>query len=228
MRILRRATLIAALMALASTPAWALPGKGNSNEHTGKGAPQRPAGKGHSEGDGHSSEGHEEGSKGSKGTGSDHGQGTSKSHRCLAHSIAYVASGTLLSDTLTESTNHTYSGGVVVEVLHGNRHSRSDRGTQKTYTVQAAHLTLAVGDLDEDSVVGVDDLAPGDRVQLIGHITALAKDCPQGAFTPQLTIRKIVFHSPRKGSTSTTTSTTTSTSTSSSTSSTSTTTTSAS
>lgn len=210
MKIARKAVLLAAFMALGSSPAWALAG--------GKGASHGPAsvssngahGHAESNGAGEHGKGNSKGAGSSNGAGNGHkGSGKHSSSRCVSHSIAYVSSGTLVSEALTEGPEHTYSGTVTVQVQHGNSHSRSDQGTQKTYTVQRAHLALAVPDRDKDSLVGVDDLAPGDRVQLIGHITALAKGCPAGEFTPQLTIEKIVFHGPRHGATSTSTSTTT-------------------
>lgn len=211
--ILRKAMLAAAAIALTSSPAWALPGgehnaNGHGNSHTTPPGNSGTKGKGH----GHSGE---PGGKGSGGSGKAGKHG--KSHRCLAHKVGYVASGTLVSDTLTENPDHTYSGEVTVEVTHGNAHARADKGTKKTYTLHDAHLTLAVPDTDKDGVVAVDDLAPGDRVHLTGKVTMLAKHCDAGEFVPQVTIRHVVFHGPREesSSTSTTTSSTTTSTTSS-------------
>lgn len=218
--IFKKALLAAAAIALTSSPAWALPGNGHGhgNSHTGSNAPGNS-------GDHHGSKGAGQGHNGDKGAGNSGKKG--KSHRCVPHAVGYVASGTLVSDTLTEGPGHTYSGEVTVEVLHGNAHARADKGTTKTYMVSGAHLTLAIADVDKDGVVAVDDLAPGDRVHLIGKVSMLAKHCEKGEFVPQVTIKHIVFHGPRRESSSTTTSTTstsmtTSTSTTSSTTSTST------
>jgi hypothetical protein len=210
--ILKKAMLLGAILALGSTPAWALPG----GKHTGQGGPAAPARTSNPKGAHGAPHGSEPGQKGSehgKG-GKPGGSGRSNSHRCVAHSIAYVASGTLVSDTLLEGADHTYSGEVVLEVQHGNRHSRAALRTKKTYAVEDVHLTLAVPDLDKDGVVGVDDLVPGDRVRLIGHVTTLLKGCAASEFTPKLTIRKVVFHAPTTPATTTTT-TSSSTSTSS-------------
>jgi hypothetical protein len=211
--ILKKAMLLGAAMALASTPAWALPG----NEHAHKGT-HHPTSTPNDKSNPGSSKRSESGDKhagGAENKGKGKGNGSGKSHKCMPHGVAYVASGTLVSDTLTEGADHTVSGELTVEVLRTNHHARADKGTKKTYTVENAHVKLVVPDSDEDGTVGVDDLAAGDRVKVIGKVTTLAKKCKTGEFSPKLTIRRLVFHGPAQSS-STTTTTTTSTSTSSS------------
>lgn len=217
--ILKKAMLLGAVVALGSTPAWALPG----GQHGGQGGPHQPSGTpvakgnphggpvhggpGSGSGPSHSEgSGRHEGNAGNDDRGQDRGNGNgggnakshnnAKPHRCVPHGVAYVASGVLVSNTLVLGTNGTYSGEVTVEVQHGNRHARGEEGTKKTYKVEGVVVKLVVPDLDKDGVIGVDDLAPGDRVHLIGHVTTLTKKCVVSGFTPQLTIRMIVFHGP--------------------------------
>lgn len=171
----RKILLAGAAVALMSTPAWGHPGNGNGNGDHGQGpsgAPghQHDKGKGRPENPGHS-------------------------HRCRERSVGYVASGTLLKETLTKDEGaNTYSGTLEVEVTRTNRHAVADKG-KKTYEVSKAHVTFGLADVNKDGSVGLDDLTPGDRVKLIGRITERNSSC-QDEFTSKTTIRKIVFHVP--------------------------------
>jgi hypothetical protein len=119
-----------------------------------------------------------------------------QSHKCNPHSVAYIASGTLLSQTLTKNTDGTYSGDVTLSVTHTNRHAAGDQGTTKTYTLTNAPVTFGVADVNHDGSVGLDDLNTGDSVKLIAKITTLARKCSQSGFTATTTIRRITFHTP--------------------------------
>lgn len=212
--MIRKILLAAGAAALMSTPAWALPTQtpsnggtehapattpvgppsatpnntdnpGSANRHSGKASVRGHKGSGDS------------GSKGNSGaqhgnSGKTHG----KSHKCVAHKVGYVASGTLVSQTLTKNTDGTYSGEVVVEVTHTNHHAAADKGKTVAYTVANVHVTFGLVDTNSDGSVGVDDLAKGDRTHLNGKITTLAKKCDQTEFKATTTIRKIVFHAP--------------------------------
>jgi hypothetical protein len=123
---------------------------------------------------------------------------SSKSHKCKPHAIAYVASGTLVSQTLAKNADGSYSGDVVVNVMHGNHQAKTDKGTTKTYTVTNVRVTFGLADTNNDGSVALDDLAAGARVKLIGKITTLAKKCDHSSFTAATTIRKVVFHAPSK------------------------------
>src|SRR5579875_2082617 len=92
----------------------------------------------------------------------------SKSHKCMAHKVAYTASGTLVSWSATENADGTYSGTIVVDVTRANHHAKSDKGNQVTYTLTNARVRFAKG---------AHPPAAGDRVQVIGKITAVAKKC---------------------------------------------------
>lgn len=123
------------------------------------------------------------------------GEGHANQRKCAAHKVAYIASGTLLSDTLTKGEGSTaYSGNVTVEVTHTNRHARAARGETETYTLQSARVI---------GPIAVEALTPGDRVKLIGKITATARKCEPSTSTPTITITKLVFHAPRTATIST-------------------------
>jgi hypothetical protein len=167
--MLRKALLAGSVAALAAMPAWALPAQAHSNHASdhAQTAPQNPSGT--------------------------HG----KSHKCKPHKVAYVAVGTLVSQTLAQDAGaSTYSGDVVVNVTRTNRHGRADKGQQVTYTLTHARITFGLADTNNDGTVGLDDLAAGDRVRAIGKITTLAKKCDKSNFTAETTIRKVVFHAP--------------------------------
>jgi hypothetical protein len=174
--MIRKILLAAGAVALMSTPAWAHPGKGPGDHGN---APTNVPGH-NDKGEGHGK------------SGAEHG----KSHKCMPHGVGYVASGTLLSETLTKDEGaNTFSGVVEVEVLHTNHHASADRGKTVKYEVSKVHAVFGLADTNNDGSVGLDDLAKGDRVHLIGRITALAPKCKR-EFTPSRTIKRIVFHAP--------------------------------
>lgn len=143
-----------------------------------------------------------------------HARSPSRSHRCTPHGIAYVAAGTLKSQTLvldgsgapgptvaTTSADRpakpTYSGDVTIDVTRTNRHARADKGTTKTYTLDHARVLLALGDQNGDGKVDLTDVLPGSRAKAIGTITKLGRHCDQSGFAPQLTIQKLIVHAPK-------------------------------
>jgi len=174
--IVRKVLLLACAAALTTSPAWAHPGRAPSNDGA------APTGT----------------------TGHDHGRGSGHSRRCLAHKVAYVAAGTLVSQTLVldtptstdRSSRPTYSGDVTIAVTRTNHQARGDKGTTKTYTLVHARVTFALDDQNNDGSVGLDDLAAGDRVQAIGKVTALRRRCDQTGFTPTIAIQKLIVHAP--------------------------------
>jgi hypothetical protein len=214
--IVKKVLLVASAAALMSTPAWALPGQAPSNQGTAHAPSTTPVGppsttpnntnnpgsvnrSSHGDHSGEKGRGHK-GDHGSdnpgQSNGSDKPSHPGKSHKCKPHKVGYVASGTLVSQTLTKNADGAYSGEVTVKVTHTNHHASGDLGATKTYKVEKIHVTFGLADTNKDGSVGLDDLKESDRVKLIGKITALAKKCPAGEFTPTTTIRKIVFHAP--------------------------------
>ncbi|HWY90673.1 MAG TPA: hypothetical protein VNY31_08380 [Solirubrobacteraceae bacterium] len=220
--IVKKVLLVASAAALMSTPAWALPSQAPSNQGTAHAPSTTPVGppsttpantnnpgaanrSSHGDHSGENGEGH-------KGNGSERSVQSNgsddppnkpshpgKSHKCKPHNVGYVASGTLVSQTLTKNADGTYSGEVTVKVTHANHHAIGDLGTTKTYKVENVHVTFGLMDTNKDGSVGLDDLKEGDRVKLIGKIAALAKRCDQSGFTATMTIRKVVFHAPPVG-----------------------------
>jgi hypothetical protein len=191
--MIRKILLTAAACAFMSTPAWALPSQANSNHGN---APSDTPNNNSNPGEGHGN---------GKGGGQNHGQGQGhhgKSHKCMAHKVGYVASGTLSSQTLTKNEDGTYSGEITVEVTQTNHHAMADKGKTVTYKVSGVHVTLGVSDANNDGSVGIDDAVKGDEVHVIGKVTALAKKCDQSSFTAETTIRKLVITAPSSAGTS--------------------------
>lgn len=119
-----------------------------------------------------------------------------KSHKCMPRNVAYIVSGTLVSQTLSKNTDGTYSGSLTVDVTRTNRHAAGDEGMTKTYTLTDARVKFRVADIDHNGSIGPDDLVAGDRVKVIASITTLSKKCDQNGFTAQMTIGKVIFHAP--------------------------------
>lgn len=206
---LRKILLAAGAGAMLSLSAWALPSQtlaDHGPSSTPAGPPQQTPNDNKNPGKGHNGKGGDNPS-GSNNGGNDQSNGGSRhhhpshpgnSHMCVAHDVAYVASGTLLSWTLTKDASaNTYSGELEVEVTKTNHHALADAGKTVKYTVSGVHVNFALADTNKDGTVGPDDLAKGDRTRLIGKITRLAKKCDQTGFTAVTTIERINFHEPR-------------------------------
>lgn len=207
--IVKKVLLAASAAALMSTPAWALPSQAPSNQGTATAPSTTSAGPpsttpNNTDNPGSANRSHH----GDKGAGHNgkHGSGhhgqpgepshPGHSHKCKPHGVGYVAAGTFVSQTLTKNADGTYSGEVTAKVTHTNHHALGDLNTTKIYKLERVHVTFGLADTNKDGSVGLDDLKEGDRMKLIGKITALAKKCPAGEFTPTTTIRKVVFHGP--------------------------------
>jgi hypothetical protein len=188
--IVKKTLLAAAASALMAGSAWALPDLAPAAQGNGHRPSTTPNNKNNPGSSHRSSEGTEN-SGGKGGEPSDSGG----SHKCKTHKVGYVASGTLASQTLTKNADGSYSGELTVEVKRTNHHAKSDKGT-KTYKVENVDLTFGLADTNSDGSVGLDDLKAGDRVTVLGHISALAKKCSHTGFTATTTIRHVVFHAP--------------------------------
>jgi hypothetical protein len=132
----------------------------------------------------------------------DHPTAPARSHRCAPHAVAYVAAGTLASQTLVldagaPADKPTYSGDVTIDVKKANHAGKADKGTTKTYTLDHARVVLGLDDQNADGRVDLADLAAGDRAKVIGKVTKLAKRCDASSFTPTLTIKKLIVHAPQ-------------------------------
>ena len=67
------------------------------------------------------------------------------SHKCTAHEVAYVASGTIVSWAGTQNSDKTWSGTITVHVTRANHHAKSDKGNDTTYTLTNAKVLLGHG-----------------------------------------------------------------------------------
>jgi hypothetical protein len=113
--------------------------------------------------------------------------------------VGFIVAGTLVSQKLTANSDGTYTGEVTVKVTHTNHHAVGEKEVtvEKTYSLTSAHLTFGLTDTNSDGSIGLDDLAAGDRVMLIGKVTKLAnKHCDHSKFAADKTIRRVVFLAP--------------------------------
>lgn len=199
----RKTVLALATVTLMSAPAWVLPGSALSHPNGPPGAtPNNGANPGADHRSAAATEALEDAKeKGKHENHSSSGDKKDGSHKCVPHKVAYVASGTLESWSLTLNKDGTYSGTVTVKVTHTNHHAAADKGTIKQYKgkeVENVRVTFGLADTNKDGTVGLDDLAKGDRVKLIGKIEVLAEKCSQAGFESKTTLRHIVFHAPGK------------------------------
>jgi hypothetical protein len=117
-----------------------------------------------------------------------------KSHKCTPHKVAYKASGTLVSESLSQTAgadtpkrgDDRYRGTLTVVVTKANHHAAKG---EQTYTLDNARVRF----YDADHNGTPDEPKAGDRVKLIGKITRLSKKCDATGFTPTITIRKVHF-----------------------------------
>jgi hypothetical protein len=189
--IVKKTLLAAAAGAVMAVPAWAVPGLAPANQGNGSRPSNTPndttnPGTSHRSSEGTENAGGHSAKPGDSGV----------SHKCKPHKVGYVASGALVSQTLTKNADGSYSGEVTVEVKRTNKHAKGDNKSSKTYKVENVHITFGLADTNDDGGTGLDDLTKGDRVTLLGHITALAKNCSHTGFTATTTIRHLVFHAP--------------------------------
>lgn len=177
----RRTLLLASATALMSVPAWAA-SSAASPGHA-RGPATTPPGQ-VKDADEHGS---------THGAPADPGH-AGKSHKCKAHGVAFVLSGTLEKQTLVKNADGTYSGEITLKTItHTNHHAKGAKGP---FTVTNVHVTFGLADTNADGSVGLDDLKEGDKVKLIGKITTLAKKCDQTGFKAETTIRKVIFSAP--------------------------------
>jgi hypothetical protein len=117
-----------------------------------------------------------------------------KPHKCEPHAVSYRVAGALVSQALTQTAgadtadrhDDRYGGTLTVSVTRANHHAATG---EQTYTVDNARVRFY--DADHNQVA--DQPKAGDRVNLRGKITQLAKKCDSTGFTPVITIGKIDF-----------------------------------
>jgi hypothetical protein len=117
-----------------------------------------------------------------------------KSHHCDPKAIGFNASGTLVSQALTQTagaatptrSDDRYSGTLTVTVKRANHHAAS--GAQ-TYTLTDDRVNY----YDADRNGTPDVPKAGDRVKLHGTLTRLGKHCDATGFTSTTDIRRVSF-----------------------------------
>lgn len=124
------------------------------------------------------------GPTGPGGHGKSHGHGNS--HKCKPHKVAFIAGGTVASSSLTLGTKGLYSGSLMVNVTRSNHHAA---GTDGKFTLVSTRVKFDGGTSNPPAV--------GDRVQVIGWITQVAKSCPDQSGAGPVTLRLVVIHPPK-------------------------------
>jgi hypothetical protein len=105
------------------------------------------------------------------------------SHKCLAHSVGYNASGTLKAWGLTKAADDgRYDGTITVTLTRANH--KTPIGDQLFPTVTDARVIFHNG-------VNSTTPAPGSRVGVHGKITELPHSCSTIGFTPTVTVKKV-------------------------------------
>lgn len=112
----------------------------------------------------------------------------SNPHKCVAHSVGYNASGTLVKATLTKLADGRYSGTIEVNVARANH--KAATGDQ-TFTLTDARVKFHHG-------VDATNPAPGSRVGLHGKVTQLPHSCSTTGFTPTITVKNVDIRTPAK------------------------------
>jgi hypothetical protein len=172
----RKTLLLASATALVGVPVWAVssdasPGNGHAPSAT-------PPGQ----------------TKDADEHGSSHGKPATpgKSHKCKPHGVAFVLSGLLEGQTLVPNLDGTYTGEVKLsKITQTNHHAKT---AKSPFTLTSVHVSFDLADTNADGSVGLDDLAVGDTVKLIGKLATTAKKC--GTFTASPTFRKVIFSTP--------------------------------
>lgn len=114
----------------------------------------------------------------------------SNSHKCKAHNVAYVESGTIDSttpSTLAE-TDGTWSGTLVVDVTRANHWAKGDKTKTVPYTFTDSTLRVRLDG-------GATGFTAGDSIHLIGKLPVVPKKCSTTSDTPSTPVfRMIVVH----------------------------------
>jgi hypothetical protein len=187
----RRTMLVASAAALMSAPIWAIPSQASPGHGTGHPPRTTPAAPPHPSSTNADEHGH--------GKAKGHSNGAAQpgpSHKCSPHKVAFIVSGRLVHQTLAKNSDGTYTGTVTLKVTQTNRHAATEKqgALEKTYSLTSVRVTFGLRDVNGDGTKGLDDLKEGDRAKLIGKVTKLAKKCNTGTFTPQTSIRKVLFN----------------------------------
>jgi hypothetical protein len=194
-----RTMLVASAAALMSAPIWAIPSQASPGHGNGHPPHTTPAGPPHPSPTNADEHGHGKANGHSNGKAKGHSNGAAQpgtSHKCSPHQVAFIVSGRLVRQTLAKNSDGTYTGTVTLKVTQTNHHAATEKqgALEKPYSLTSVRVTFGLPDVNGDGAKGLDDLKEGDRAKLIGKVTKLAKKCNTGTFTPQTSIRKVLFN----------------------------------
>jgi hypothetical protein len=125
-----------------------------------------------------------------------------KSHpkpaKCDPHAVGFHASGTLVSQSLTQVAgadtpqrgDDRYSGTLTVNVTKAGHDTPTG---EQTYMLDADRVKFY--DADHDHMADMPQA--GDRVKVKGKMTRLKKKCDASEFTPTIDVRSVHFKRPK-------------------------------
>jgi hypothetical protein len=111
-----------------------------------------------------------------------------KSHKCTPHRVAYITSGAFVSWAATQTSNGRYTGTITVHVKKANHHAAGAKGNDVTYTLDNTRVLFGKN---------ANPPVAGDRVELIGKITEVAKKCTDQSGAGVITVRKVGIRTPK-------------------------------
>jgi hypothetical protein len=112
------------------------------------------------------------------------------SHKCQAHNVAYVESGTIdpaTASTLAPNSDGTWSGTLVIVVTNANHHAKADTGETVTDTLSNAKLRVRLDG-------GATGFSAGERVKVIAQIAAVAGKCTAAGPAASPVLKTVVIH----------------------------------
>jgi hypothetical protein len=119
------------------------------------------------------------------------GSAATKSHKCVAHTVAYVAHGTYVASSPTLTKGMWGPGSLEIILQSANRHFKKANGVTIKKSAKGTDVTFMVSNTAKVTFAkGLTTIAKGDRITVIGSITQRSGKCT-GTFTPTVTIRKI-------------------------------------
>jgi hypothetical protein len=125
------------------------------------------------------------------------------SHKCKAHNVAFIVTGTVVNSSLTQTagtatptdtSDDRFSGTVEITVTHTNHHAKGFTGDQ-VVTLTNVRASWSKGLAQPNPPAGT-------RVHLIGKISVVSKKCTDKSAAGTTTFRKVGFSAPDTSTTS--------------------------
>jgi hypothetical protein len=115
----------------------------------------------------------------------------SKSHKCTAHKVAYIAQGTYVSSSPSLTPSKSWSGTLMIKLKSANHHfakangltvkKKGVKGTDYTFTITGAKVTFGKGVKSPATT--------RDHITVRGTVTEFSGKCT--STTPTITIKTI-------------------------------------